>query len=57
MTSFSNKKHKVEKVILYQRKGHEVKLNEPLEISWEEYVINARDKERVGMGTSDVAEM
>ena len=29
-------KHKIEKLILFQREGHEVKLNAPLEISWEE---------------------
>ena len=29
-------KHSVEKVIFFQRKGHEVKLNAPKEASWEE---------------------
>ena len=48
-------KHKVEKVILYQRKGHEIKLNEPLEISWEESLINASDKDCVEMGSNDLA--
>jgi propionyl-CoA synthetase len=26
--------HKIEKMILFQRSGHEVKLNAPLEVSW-----------------------
>ena len=30
--------HKVDKMILFQRPGHEVKLNAPMEVSWEEVV-------------------
>ena len=33
-------KHKVEKVIFFQRKDHEIKLNSPLEISWDESLSN-----------------
>ena len=36
-------KHNVKKVILFQRKGYEVKLNAPLEISWEESLSNSKD--------------
>ena len=36
-------KHKVEKVIFFQRKDHEIKLNSPLEISWDESLSNAKD--------------
>ena len=35
--------HKISKMILFQRQGHEVKLNAPLEISWEESLSNADD--------------
>ena len=48
-------KHKVEKIILYQRKDHEVKLNEPLEIGWEESLVNASDKDCVEMGSNELA--
>ncbi len=48
-------KHKVEKVIFYQRKGHEVKLNKPLEISWEESLVNATEKDCVEMGSNEFA--
>ncbi len=48
-------KHKVEKVILFQREGHEVKLNSPLEISWEEALINAKDKDCVEIGANEFA--
>ena len=47
--------HKVEKVILFQRKDHEVKLNEPLEISWEECLANAKNKDCVEMGSNELA--
>ena len=36
---------KIEKVIFFQRKDHEVKLNSPLEISWEEALVNAKNKD------------
>ncbi len=48
-------KHKVEKVIFFQREGHEVKLNSPLEISWEEFLINAKDKDCVEIGANEFA--
>ena len=48
-------KHKVEKVIFFQRKDHEVKLNEPLEISWKEALVNAKDKDCVEMGSNEFA--
>ena len=35
--------HKLNKVIFFQRKDNEVKLNAPLEISWEEALVNAKD--------------
>ena len=48
-------KHKVEKVIFFQRKDHEVKLNSPLEISWEESLVNAKDKDCVEIGANEFA--
>ncbi len=48
-------KHKVEKVIFFQRKGNEVKLNSPLEISWEESLVNAKDKDCVEIGSNEFA--
>ncbi len=48
-------KHKVKKVILFQRKDHEVKLNSPLEISWEEALINAKNKDCVEIGANEFA--
>ena len=48
-------KHKIEKVIFFQRKGHEVKLNAPTEISWDEALSNAKDKDCVEMGSNDFA--
>ncbi|MDC3053847.1 propionyl-CoA synthetase [Candidatus Pelagibacter sp.] len=48
-------KHKVEKVIFFQRKGFEVKLNSPLEISWEESLINAKNKDCVEIGANEFA--
>ena len=39
--------YKVSKIILFQRPGHEVKLNEPAEISWEEALSNADDHDCV----------
>ena len=37
--------HKLDKIIFFQRKDNEVKLNAPLEISWEEVLVNAKDKD------------
>ncbi len=48
-------KHKVEKVIFFQRKGYEVKINSPLEISWEESLVNAKDKDCVEIGANEFA--
>ena len=48
-------KHKVEKVIFYQRKGHELKLNAPLEVSWEEVLDNANYTDCVEMGSNEYA--
>ncbi len=48
-------KHKVEKVILFQRKDHEVKLNSPLEISWQEALSNAKYKDCVEIGSNEFA--
>ena len=42
-------KHKIEKTIFFQRKDHEVKLNAPTEISWDEALSNAKDKDCVEM--------
>ena len=47
--------HKVQKVIFYQRKGKEVKLNAPLEISWDEALSNAEDTDCVEMNSNDYA--
>ena len=48
-------KHKLEKVIFYQRKDHEIKLNSPLEISWNESLENAKDTDCVEMNSNDYA--
>ncbi len=48
-------KHNVERVIFFQRKDHEVKLNSPLEISWEEALVNAKNKDCVEIGANDFA--
>ncbi len=48
-------KHKVEKVIFFQRKDHEVNLNSPLEISWDEVLVNAKNKDCVEIGANEFA--
>ena len=48
-------KHKVDRVIFFQRKAHEVKLNSPLEISWEEALVNAKNKDCVEIGANEFA--
>ena len=48
-------KHKVEKVIFFQRQGHEIKLNAPLEISWEETLSSAKDTDCVEMSSNELA--
>ena len=47
--------HKISKMILFQRKGHEVKLNAPVEISWDEAHANANDTECVEMKSNEFA--
>ena len=47
--------HKVEKVIFFQRKGNEVKLNAPLEISWDEALSNSKDTDCVEMNSNEYA--
>ena len=46
-------KHKLKKVIFYQRKGHEIKLNAPLEISWDESLVNAKDTDCLEMNSNE----
>ena len=48
-------KHKIEKLILFQREGHEVKLNAPLEISWDEALSDAKEKDCIEMGANEYA--
>ncbi len=48
-------KHKVERIIFFQREGNEVKLNEPLEISWNESLSNAKDADCVEMNSNEYA--
>ena len=47
--------HKIEKMILFQRPGNEVKLNAPKEVSWEEVVSNAKDADCVEMNSNEFA--
>ncbi len=47
--------HKVEKVIFFQRKGNEVKLNPPIEISWDEALSNSKDVDCVEMNSNEYA--
>ena len=48
-------KHKIEKVIYYQRKGNEVILKSPFEINWDEALVNAKDTDCVEMNSNDYA--
>ena len=48
-------KHKLNKVIFYQRKDYEIKLNAPLEISWDESLQNAKDTDCEEMNSNDYA--
>jgi len=48
-------KHKIEKVILFQRPGNEVKLNPPKEISWEEALSNSKNVDCVEMKSNEFA--
>ena len=47
--------HKVSKMILFQRKGHEVKLNSPNEMSWDESLSNAKDTDCIEMNSNEFA--
>ncbi len=47
--------HKPDKTILFQRKGHEVKLEAPKEISWDEALSDAKDAECVEMNSNEFA--
>ena len=47
--------HKISKMILFQRKGHEAKLNEPNEISWDEALADAKDTDCVEMNSNEFA--
>ncbi len=47
--------HKIKKMILFQRPGHEVKLNAPLEISWDEAVSIAEPADCVEMNSNEFA--
>ena len=48
-------KHKLERVIFFQRDGHEINLNSPFEISWEESLAGAKETECVPMNSNDYA--
>ena len=48
-------KHKPEKVILFQRPGHEVKLKTPKEIGWDESLVNAKDQDCIEMNSNEFA--
>ncbi len=47
--------HKPVKTILFQRKGHEVKLEAPKEISWDEAMSDAKDTDCVEMNSNEFA--
>ena len=47
--------HKPLKTILFQRKGHEVKLEAPKEISWDEAMSDAKDTDCVEMNSNEFA--
>ena len=46
-------KHKLTKVIFYQREGNEIKLNGPNEISWDESLSNAKSIDCLEMNSND----
>ena len=48
-------KHKIQKVVFFQRVGNEISLNAPLEISWDEALSNAKDKDCIEMGSNEFA--
>ncbi len=47
--------HKIEKIIIYQRPGNEVKLNAPKEISWDESLANANNADCVEINSNEFA--
>ena len=47
--------HKIDKLILFQRQGHEVILNAPKEISWEESLSNAKNVDCVEIKSNEYA--
>ena len=47
--------HKIEKLILFQRPKHEVKLNKPKEISWDEALSNSKSVDCVEMNSNEFA--
>ena len=54
-TAINMANHKLEKMILFQRAGHEVKLNPPNEISWDESLSNADEVDCVEMSANEFA--
>ena len=48
-------KHKIDKLVLFQRPGHEVKLNGPKELSFDEVMANAAETDCVEMNSNDYA--
>jgi Acyl-coenzyme A synthetases/AMP-(fatty) acid ligases len=53
--SIKQANHKIEKMILFQRNGHEVKLKKPDEISFDEALSNAREADCVDMNSNEFA--
>ncbi len=47
--------HKIDKMILFQRPEHDVKLNAPREISWDEALSNAKEVDCVEMNSNEFA--
>ena len=47
--------HKIDKMILFQRQGHDVNLNAPKEISWDEALSNAKETDCVEMNSNEFA--
>ena len=47
--------HKIDKMILFQRSGHEVKLNAPTEVSWDQVTSNAEKVDCVEMNSNEFA--
>ena len=45
--------HKIDKLILVQRPGNEVKLNTPKEISWDDVMSNAQETDCVELSSND----